>query len=86
MSEEKEFTPSWFGAYEINSQGLFGPPESAGKSYHLSLKNGDFIRIKRNHEDGFRFSLYTSINGTYRKFSHGRVSDSNWRKLLEDKL
>lgn len=76
---------SKFGEYgKVLSHGI--SPHLAGKIYHLSLENGNFIQISRNPEDGFRFIEYRPVEGKYIPISQGRVADLNWRKLLDTKL
>lgn len=75
-----------FGRYVVLEHGVAEPPISVGRTYHLSLEGGNFIRIGRNFEDGFRFKEYGVREGKYVPISQGRVADLNWRKLLDTKL
>ena len=71
-----------FGKWVVESHGIVELPVSVGKSYHISLEGGSFVRIEKNVEDGFRFVQYRVVNGNYVGDSEGRVSEPEWRRLL----
>ncbi|MGD9276557.1 MAG: hypothetical protein PVJ67_05270 [Candidatus Pacearchaeota archaeon] len=85
MVEEKN-PLDYFGRFEVKGHGLIGPPESVGRSYHISLKDGNFVRIRRNPFNEFDFKAYESVDGQYGICFSEVVASVHWKKLLEEKL
>jgi hypothetical protein len=73
-----------FGEYgKVISHGILEPTNSIGISYHISLRDGSFVTIKRNFSDRFRFYQYKVIDGRYKLVSDGVVADTKLKKFLD---